>query len=220
MVSASDDGLDIVKNASSADLMADNAQDSGTFSDIREELKNADENGTVYLKKQSYVAYKSDLDNNLRINVNKSVRIVGTNQTTISANGGYGILNISNAANVLIKDIKFSKYESNYAILIKSSNVTFENCIFDNNPSSMGAAINVWGNELDTTTNIINCTFNHNIARWGSGAVGGAIAIGLSDVAATTNIINSTFIDNSAYRGGAIYVSGNDKNRLSDSRQL
>ena len=79
------------------------------------------------------------------------------------------------------------------------SNITFKNIVFKNGYSSAnGGAIDFEGTNL----NIINCTFESNIA----GGSGGSIFVQYRE-GSVTNIYNSSFSQNTAKSGGALYFN-------------
>ena len=102
-----------------------------------------------------------------------------------------------------------------------SAETTVENTIFRNNKDKQGGAI--WASRSTSATTgsleVINCTFENNVANVGTG--GAIFASGNVDV----NVEKSTFINNTAIKsasgvggnGGAIYSTGNSIVTVTDS---
>ena len=102
-----------------------------------------------------------------------------------------------------------------------SAETTVENTIFRNNKDKQGGAI--WASRSTSATTgsleVINCTFENNIANVGTG--GAIFASGTVSV----NVKKSTFINNTAVKsasgvggnGGAIYSTGNSIVTVTDS---
>ena len=109
-----------------------------------------------------------------------------------------------------------------YGIIYSTSaETTVENTIFRNNKDKQGGAI--WATRSTSATTgsleVINCTFENNVANVGTG--GAIFASGNVDV----NVKKSTFINNTAVKsasgvggnGGAIYSTGNSIVTVTDS---
>ena len=109
-----------------------------------------------------------------------------------------------------------------YGIIYSTSaDTTVENTIFRNNKDKQGGAI--WASRTTSATTgsleVINCTFENNVANVGTG--GAIFASGTVSV----NVEKSTFINNTAVKsasgvggnGGAIYSTGNSIVTVTDS---
>ncbi len=198
-VSASENLTDMVLYDDA--LSADMGVTGDTFDDVQKSIDDAKENDVIKLEEKNYVCL------NKEISINKSITIEGiVDKTVLDANKKPGIIDIHNS-NAIIKNIKFINSKGLGAVNIQSSNVTFVNCIFEDNVAGAGGAIRSNGGQ----TNIINCTFKNNSVDINRLGLGGAIAI-ISDENSLaneqTNICNSTFLNNSAYDGAAIYIGG------------
>lgn len=208
MVSASDDAL-LSVNESSAVLQANETTVEGhNFEDIQYAIDEVDIGGTVTLKESMYISAKPT--EYKPIYILKPVTVVGVDsQSMLDAQTNTNLIEITNANDVVIKNIKFTGVTQGSAVRIDNSNVTFINCNFESNSGGLGAAIDILSQEKsDVVTNIINCTFSYNYAK----GIGGAIFIDQDQSSFTTNIYGSAFQNNVAGRGGAIYV-GSDNSR-------
>jgi hypothetical protein len=183
-VSASENLTDMALNDEA--LSADIEVTGYTFDDIQKSVDDANVNDVVKLKENNYTCL------NKEISIDKSITIEGIkDKTVLDANKKPGIIDIYNS-NVTIKNIKFINSKGLGAVNIQASNVTFVNCIFEDNVASAGGAIRSNGGQ----TNIINCIFKNNSVDFNKLGFGGAIAIISDDKSLAnqqTNICNSTF---------------------------
>ncbi len=181
----------------------------GNFVRIEESINQVSDGGTVNFINESYSPDKSEIENGRVINVKKPVNLVGIASTTFDACNNSGILNIEDAGNVVIENIRFTGVYGSSPVNIRNSNVTFIDCIFEYNRADTGAGISVCADLNNVTTNIIGCSFIWNLADFaGADGVGGAVSVVCHNCIAQTNIINSSFENNSARRGGSVYISG------------
>ncbi|MER2013645.1 MAG: hypothetical protein ABS871_03285, partial [Methanobrevibacter sp.] len=119
-------------------------------------------------------------------------------------------------------DMSLSGSSSYYGIIYSTSADTIvENTVFRNNKAKQGAGVWATRSTYGTTGSleVINCTFENNIAEIGTG--GAVFTSGKIEA----NIKNSTFINNTATRsengvggnGGAIYTTGTSSVTVVDS---
>lgn len=119
-------------------------------------------------------------------------------------------------------DMSLSGSSSYYGIIYSTSaDTVVENTLFRNNKAKQGAGI--WATRSTSATTgsleVINCTFENNIADIGTG---GAI---FASGKVTVDVYDSTFINNTAVRsdsgvggnGGAIYSTGTSEVTVIDS---
>ena len=192
------------ENLTDDQLIADDGDNLGNFTQISEKIENADENDVVELNG----TYESVGD---KICVSKSLTIDGKNKTTLDAKGLSGIFEV-NGKNLTLKNLKFinsngsvifsvnSKiiidncvFVNNNAAVINSGNCLITNCLFENNAGEFGSLY------IQSNSKLINNTFNNNHAsRFG----GAAYLFGDNIV-----LINNTFTNNRAFGGGALYIA-------------
>ena len=205
MVSASDDIHDVIGDNETSSVSQND------YAGLQAEIDNVSAGGNVSLS-DSYAPSQKEIDDYSVVNITKSVNVVGVeDKTVIDAKNKVSVFSVSDAGNVLIKNIKFVNAKGASAVSVSNSNVTFENCIFENCNGGVGSAISVFNDESETLTNIINCSFKNNWADDGAASVGGAVAIMHQGYNAITNIVGCEFTNNSALKGGAVYVSFDNK---------
>ena len=174
----------------------------------------------TYKKKTLYIGEGEYNASDLRIT--SSYTIQGFGDVVLNANGNSSIFYIpSSKANILIRNITFtgvvsSNYASSAIVLAEKSNLTVENCIFENNTYSsqysVGSAIS---QGYDNTLVVINNTIFRNNSAGISGAINhvhgdmiidnclfekNSAASGsiIRDLSGDLIIINSQFYENSA----------------------
>ena len=151
----------------------------------------SDEKNTIVLKNGTYAQGK--------INITKSVTIIGEGDSVLDGKYESIIFNVNNSnAEVNLINLTFiNAYSTSFgAAVVNNANLYVENSVFTNNSARSAAAIDNSGNLL-----VVNSLF---VANDAFGRDGGAV----SNVANAT-IINSTFINNTAARnGGAVKGQG------------
>lgn len=122
----------------------------------------------------------------------------------MGGNGTWGALQIhGQSTRITVSGCRFSDNLSIWggAIFSNSDIAAIADCVFERNTANHGGAIYL--NNIDTTTEIVNCRFYNNHAR----GFGGAVANSSSHPI----FRNCTFINNRADReGGALSNSGGD----------
>ena len=107
--------------------------------------------------------------------------------------------------NQTMVDQLFAKYSSGGAILIRTSGINIDSCLFDSNFAQSGGAIAIYPDEYGRQSwpnvQISNSNFTNNFAQFG-----GAIL----DNFGNDVIYACDFTNNSAYVGGALSLQGND----------
>ena len=204
MVSANDATQDILENENSIE----NSVPTSNLTDIEIAIQNANDGDTVKLN-DSYVSTKDENDYST-INITKSLNIEGVSDLTVIDGKDKGIFDI-NTVDVKFSNIKFINCGQMPCISIHNSNVTFNNCVFENNRGLMGSSVSANFINSEGTINIINCTFKDNKVDDGAGSVGGALYFAIENSQTTINIINTVFMNNSAYKGGSIYIPSDNK---------
>lgn len=167
--------------------------DNASASTIKEALDIACDNGTVYLSDSIYKG-----DGNSKITIDKSVSIIGSDNTVIDGQNRNYLFVVSDNVNVRFKNIKFvNAYKSP-----ESYYATYNNNVY-------GAAIDI----KNATVTIEDCTFENSVLHYGSVdkyIYGGAIS-NFGDL----TVVNSNFVNNTALStsglfsyGGSIYNKG------------
>ena len=183
---------------------------SKTFSELRNEIKSAEEGSTLFLLTDcSCESGFSSVDG---IGIQKQLTIDGNGHTINSKNIARTFF--IDANNVVLKNIKFingnREGDSGGTLLIRASNTVIENCTFKNSKANYGGVIYINDkSKIDGTavtgTKINNCNFESNTAKKSGGAI-----------YANSNgntITNSKFTNNKATEmGGAIHIAGDEKN--------
>lgn len=214
VLSVDNDGTNVNGQTDSNDLR-DNENTinitSKTFSELRNEIKSAEEGSTLFLLTDcSCESGFSSVDG---IGIQKQLTIDGNGHTINSKNTARTFF--IDADNVVLKNIKFingnREGDSGGTLLIRASNTVIENCTFENSKANYGGAIYInektkADNKVLTGTKINNCKFESNSATNKSG---GAIYANSNG----NTITNSKFTNNKATEmGGAIHIAGDEKN--------
>ena len=164
-----------------------------TFIAIQSLIDAANEGDTLYL--DGY--YES---NGTEIMVNKSLTIIGLNNTILDANGLSRIFNIVSPnvslANLTFIDVNTRAFGGAIFIDFEAENVTISDSIFKNNTARTASAIGWLGDNGVLRNSVVMNSFSSA----GSGSVNWAGFNGLID--------NCTFIENYASSGGAVMWSG------------
>lgn len=184
-----------------AELSFDN-----NYRNIQQEIDDAQENSTIYLKGDYVCDYL--------IKVNKTVKIVGNGTVTIKYNGSSDLTTPffyinKTAPNVVLSNIKFigGTFLWGGAITWQGENGTISNCEFSNNHASsgeygIGGAVLIMANNV----NVTDCFFSDNQADLHAGALlcNGTIGV----------ISNCEFRGNKANNpkghGGAVTIFGSN----------
>ncbi len=192
----------------------DNDISGGTVKSISRALELSQNDTTIQLSDGTYSGSK-----NTRITIDKSVNIIGSQNTVIDGENKNYIFTIVNGAEVTFKNIKFinaykspESYAINYnypvygsAVEIRSGEVTIDSCIFENNQVTYstnnqytyGGAIS---NNGDLT--IVNSTFTSNVAHSTSGlfSYGGSVFNNRTLTVLTSRFLNA-LSDDFSYGG-------------------
>lgn len=155
---------------------------------------------TIYISSGNY-----NSENNTRLNITKSVNIVGSENTVFDGLGNDYLFIVKDGVSVTFKNISFVnafKNQDSFGKHDSSGEVI-------NNGTFYGAALEI----KDSTVTIDNCNFINNVLSGTRGASGAAIS-NLGDL----TILNSYFYGNTLnsgrgyiYSGGSIYNKGNLK---------
>ncbi len=177
--------------------------DEGTFTQLQEQINNADPDSTITLDKN----YTYDNGFNIEgISFDKDLTIDG-NGFTVNANKQGRIFNITDKKVTIKNMILINAYETGGAMY----GGTAINCTFSHNQASWG-----YGGAAMRNGTAINCTFTYNSAIEGCPAIQNGTAINCTfsnntaiyvGGAMSGIAINCTFISNSADSGGAMYES-------------
>ena len=215
----------------------DNGDDSNDGKSQQSSVKSFDKAMTI--AKNNYSIYLADGEyaglKNTRITIDKSVNVIGSNNTVFDGQNSNFIFTIQDNVSVCFKNIKFinafkqptynnptSMYGS--ALDIKNANVLIDGCSFINNHVVYESAINKYNyggaisNFGDLTITNSYFTNNHVASTSGLYGYGGTI------YNKGNLLINSSIFDNSTSNiysyGGVIYNDGNlvvDKSIFSNS---
>lgn len=141
------------------------------------------ENDTIYLSSGYY-----DSKDDTRITIDKSVNIIGSDDTNFDGLDENYIFEVKDNVKVTFKNINFiNSYKSPYdtenvygsALDIKNAHVTVDNCKFINNVINHNTKSAVYGGAISNfgDLTVINSYFNNNIANSAQGmfSSGGAI---------------------------------------------
>lgn len=174
--------------------------DEGTFTQLQEEVKNAEPDSTIKLEKN----YTFDTGfNKSGISFENNLTIDG-NGYTVNANREGRIFNIGDK-NVIIKNmILINAYaEGDGGAMFGGTAI---NCTFINNEAEEGGAI--CGSSSDVAANAIDCKFYNNKATFYGGAI--------RDCMAT----NCEFDNNSAELGGAMSYGTAEKCNFTNNKAV
>ena len=211
VLSVDNDGTNI-NGQSDANTLTDNEKriDSKTFSELRDEIKSAEDGSTLVLLDDCSCESGFSFDG---IGISQQLTIDGNGHTINGKNTARAFF--IDADNVVLKNIIFingdSKGHSGGTLLIRASNTVIENCTFKNSKDSYGGAIFMTaktrdGSKAVTGIKINNCIFESNTAEKSGGAINGE---------SSGNIItNSKFISNKAAMGGAIQLVKTKNNKF------
>ncbi|MDO5814334.1 MAG: hypothetical protein Q4Q18_01750, partial [Methanobrevibacter sp.] len=137
-----DDNIDITESDDFTDILE--SKDSGTFTALQNKINAAEPDSTIELENDYY--YNSNFGNVDGVKITKSLTING-NGHVIDGMNASRIFQITNAGNVVLKDIVFQDavFEdwNAGAIFIENGNLTVNSCIFDDNYASSGGSIYV-----------------------------------------------------------------------------
>ena len=211
VLSVDNDGTNI-NGQSDANILTDTEKKikSKTFSELRNEIKSAEDGSTLVLLDDCSCESGFSFDG---IGISQQITIDGNGHTINGKNTARAFF--IDADNVVLKNINFingnSKGHGGGTLLIRASNTVIENCTFKNSKDSYGGAIFMNAktkvdNKALTGTKINNCIFESNTAEKSGGAINGE---------SSGNIItNSKFISNKAVMGGAIQLVKTKNNKF------
>ena len=163
---------------------------------------------------------------NTKITVQKSINFVGTNNATLSPNGNKVgtdcLFHISKAglnvnfSDIIFKGNKESSINGGAINMNANSNLTFTNCVFDDNSTG---GIDKDGGGLffsEGNVTITNSIFKNNLARGNGGAISGS-GDGIATITGTLFFnnqamnVNKTDGNGDRARGGAIDIYGDGR---------
>ena len=163
---------------------------------------------------------------NTKITVQKSINFVGTNNATLSPNGNKvgtdRLFHISKAglnvnfSDIIFKGNKESSINGGAINMNANSNLTFTNCVFDDNSTG---GIDKDGGGLffsEGNVTITNSIFKNNLARGNGGAISGS-GDGIATITGTLFFnnqainVNKTDGNGDRARGGAIDIYGDGR---------
>ena len=164
----------------------------GSFTDLENEINNADEGGVLNLSKNyQYVSGSTD-----GVTISKSITING-NGYVLDAKGQARIFNIT-SNNVILNNITFVNGGCvNYgsAVYCDHNNLSIIDSRFINNSAMIsGGAVYIKGDSFNNK--IINCTFEKNTAKTSGGAFEGYLSELIFG--------NVTFANNNASQGAGV----------------
>ena len=209
---STDESILNIGDSSDAKTLTDSQNDDalsdgeGNFTELSQLISDATE--PLDLDKD-YTRLSGDSVESTGIVINKSITING-NGHAIDAKELGRIFSVS-ASNVILKNITFinGKYSgSGGAIYSSGVNLTFEDCIFEDNYANYGGAVYSTG----SNTRVIDCEFSNNTGYYRGGAIissGSNLTVENSTFSGNHNIC--PYIDIS-YSGGAIYSTGSYAN--------
>lgn len=154
------------------DILSDSAN-AGTFSDLAEDISNA-ENGIVNLNKD--YKFDSGKDSNFKNGIYLSKITINGNNHKIDGSNLARVFTLS-SANVTLNDITFvnghsARNSNGGAILVESGTLTVDNCTFEKNYANQhGGAIGVSSSYSSNPVNVYNSRFINNTAEFNGGAL-------------------------------------------------
>ena len=197
--------LNVTNDVENDNIVLFNENNPKSMTDLQNTINNNDtiilNNNYHFLKEDKCYKWSGKYVLEDGIIIDKSITIDGQGHK-IDANHKMRIFQVTNNANVVLKNINFLngyvdavQKEIGGAIWNKGAkDLTVINCTFIGNKANLGGALN--------NANIINCTFKNNKADYG-----GAIYSTINKI----QITDSKFIDNIANDGGAISTPNNIK---------
>ncbi len=217
ILSIDNDGTNINGQTDSNDLR-DNENTinitSKTFSELRNEIKSAEEGSTLFLLTDCSCESGFSYDG---IGIQKQLTIDGNGHTINGKNTARAFF--IDANNVVLKNIIFingnSEGHGGGTLLIRASNTVIENCTFKNSKDNYGGAIYINDkSKIDGTavtgTKINNCNFESNTAKKSGGAIY-AYSKG-------NTITNSKFTNNKASElGGAVHIVEHNNHKITNN---
>lgn len=162
-----------------------------TFTDLEKDISNAGSEWNVDSDYKFTGQYDKNYTNGIKI-TGKTLVING-NGHVIDSDNKSKIFDISNS-NIIINNLVF-KNSNNSAIFSKSSNLTTDSCVFENNAAKNGGAVSTQSTRYSST----NDKFANNYADRGS-----AIHV---DVNSTLNLNKASFESQRQLYWGLVYVS-------------
>ena len=174
-----------------------------TFDDIQTAINGAQIGDTIVLN-GTYISKGTKT----WITVDKQLTITSSSPTVLDAQGlSSGFILQKNAARSVIKNLKFINCDGgrSTAIRVNATDVTVDNCVFDNNLCKLGGIV---GTEYDLylakNFKIQNCNFTNNKAYY-MVEDDGASAAGLAVFSTDSRIVNCIFDSNWATGLGDSY---------------
>ena len=209
--------------------------DGGTFDDIQNVVNIARNGDTIELNGE----YGANGENTSVV-INKKLIITSPSQATLDGENLTNIFKIyekgAQSQFINLKFINGFTEDKGGAVRINARNITFDNCVFENNHAEAGSGA-VYTSYLPNVAEgltIRNCNFTNNVAGTAAGALGafgqhfkiincifdsnsvyndracygGAIQIGLDTNVSYGIVVNSTFINNKAESSKSISHGG------------
>lgn len=171
------------------DNQGSNSNDGNIDSPIKtigQAISKASDNATVYLASGEFSG-----NGNVRLNIDKSLTFIGSDDTTISGLGKDYVFIVGDGVSVTFKNIKFiNAYKAP-----ESYSVSYDESVY-------GACLDI----KKATVSVDNCSFTNNVLSYGSGdnyIYGGAIS-NFGDL----TISNSNFFNNTALSTSGLYSYG------------
>ncbi len=167
-------GNELTSNQASTDvdLLSDSAA-TGTFTDLAEEISNADNNIVTLTKDYKYDSSK---DSSYAKGISLSKITINGNNHIIDGSSLARIFTLR-SANATLNDIKFvnghsARNSNGGAILVESGTLTVNNCTFEKNYANQhGGAIGVSSLYSSYPVNVYNSRFISNTAEFNGGAI-------------------------------------------------
>ncbi|MBO6124014.1 MAG: DUF11 domain-containing protein [Methanobrevibacter sp.] len=184
-----------------------------SFGDIKNLIDGAHNGDTIYLS-----GTYQPKDKKSQVIIDKSVTIIGTENTVLDGNHISSIFKIT-APNVSVKNIKFINANggTGSAIRISAKNVLIDNCAFDGNHISGTSGVVSGDYDLYSAENlrVLNCNFTNNNAYFDNYAEVAAGALGAYSMNTQVHncIFESNWIkSNVCSYGGAIQIGLDEPN--------
>lgn len=192
-----------VDKSSENHLAADYYVGQGTFENIQNAINNAQAGDSIYLA-GDYTAN----GNESTINIDKMLKITSSSSANLDGGGISSIFYIKgNASGSVISNLRFINAEGDVgsAIFISASNVTVDNCIFENNHCNHGGVLST-KYDLYAAENLTiqNCEFRNNSGYFKNlenFSTGGAIGV----YGFNSKVLNSIFDSNWIKGRGSVY---------------
>ena len=168
------DDVLLIHNSSDESILSSSefSLSGGSFDDVQSILNKADDGDTIYLDGEFY-----STDNSSLIKVKKSVNLVSNSGAVFNGRGQSGILYIyPTSVGTVVSGLTFV---NGYRIIASAAyvdcqNVTFSNCVFENNTGfwNGGGAVATTYNPIDASgLSVEGCVFRGNTAPVSSGAL-------------------------------------------------